>query len=97
MAVPVRLSESALSDLESIQAWYVEQGVPDVGGRIVGEILARIERLAQHPDLGRVVPEFGRTFLKELIQPPYRIVYRRDADAVRIVRIWRSERRFRLP
>ena len=96
MAVPVRLSESALSDLESIQAWYVEQGVPDVGGRIVGEILARIERLAQHPDLGRVVPEFGQTFLKELIQPPYRIVYRRDADAVRIVRIWRSERRFRL-
>lgn len=96
MAVPVRLSESALSDLESIQAWYVEQGVPDVGGRIVGEILARIERLAQHPDLGRVVPEFGRTFLKELIQPPYRIVYRRDADAVRIVRIWRSERCLRL-
>lgn len=97
MAVPVRLSESALSDLESIQAWYVEQGVPDVGRRPVGEILARIARLAKHPDLGRVVPEFGQAFLKELLQPPYRIVYRRDADAVRVVRIWRSERRLRLP
>lgn len=97
MAVPVRLSESALSDLESIQAWYVEQGVPDVGGRIVGEILARIERLAKHPELGRVVPEFGQAFLKELIQSPYRRVYRRDADAVRVVRIWRGERRLRLP
>lgn len=97
MAVPVRLSESALSDLESIRAWYVEQGVPDVGGRIVGEILARIERLAKHPELGRVVPEFGHAFLKELIQSPYRIVYRRDADAVRVVRIWRGERRLRLP
>ena len=97
MAVPVRLSESALSDLESIRAWYVEQGVPDVGGRIVGEILARIERLAKHPELGRVVPEFGQAFLKELIQSPYRRVYRRDADAVRVVRIWRGERRLRLP
>jgi toxin ParE1/3/4 len=27
-----------------------------------------------------------------LIHPPFRIVYRLDADRVRVVRIWRSER-----
>jgi len=55
------------------------------------------QSLADHPDLGRVVPEFGQTFLSELVHPPFRIVYRREPDAVRIVRVWRGERRLRLP
>ncbi len=58
--------------------------------------MERIEHLASHPDIGRVVPEFGQVSLRELIHPPFRIVYRRDPDAVRVVRVWRSERRLRL-
>ena len=48
------------------------------------------------PDVRHVVPEFGQTFLREIIYPPFRIVYRRDPNTVRIVRIWRSERQLRL-
>ena len=47
--------------------------------------------------MGRIVPEFGQTFLRELIRPPFRIVYRLDPERVRIVRVWRGERLFRLP
>ena len=84
----IRFAESALADLE----WYAGKGVPEVGERLVGEIVSDIEALADHPDLGRIVPEFDQPFLRELIRPPFRIVYRRDPKQVRVVRVWRSER-----
>jgi len=95
--VAIRFAESALTDLESIQAWYAEQGVPDVGERLIDEIVASIEALADHPDMGRIVPEFDQPFLRELIRPPFRIVYRRDLKHVRVVRVWRSERLLDVP
>ena len=90
--VAIRIAESALADLESIRTWYAEQDVPEVGVRLTGEIVASIAALADHPDMGRVVPEFNQPFLRELIRPPFRIVYRRDPKHVRVVRVWRSER-----
>ncbi|AGA35154.1 Death on curing protein, Doc toxin [Thioalkalivibrio nitratireducens DSM 14787] len=96
-AASIHLAESALDDLHGIIDWHVEQNVPDVGHRLVRDILEQIEVLADHPDAGRVVPEFGQPFLRELIRPPVRIVYRRDQESVRIVRVWRSERLLRLP
>ena len=85
-------AESALQDLETVLAWYEEQGVPLVGRRLIEDVFTRIEALVEHPQLGRVVPEFGQAFLRELIHPPFRIVYRLDPGQVRIVRVWRSER-----
>ena len=90
--VAIRIAESALADLESIRTWYAEQDVPEVGERLIGEIVASIEALVDHPDMGRIVPEFDQCFLRELIRPPFRIVYRRDPAHVRVVRVWRSER-----
>ena len=43
------------------------------------------------------VPEFDQPWLRELIFPPFRIVYRREATRARIVRVWRSERLLMLP
>jgi plasmid stabilization system protein ParE len=95
--VAIQFAESALADLESIRAWYAEQGVPEVGERLLGEIVTRIEALADHPDMGRTVPEFDQPFLRELIRPPFRIVYRREPKQVRVVRVWRSERLLDVP
>jgi len=94
--ITVAFAESALRDLEGIRAWYAEQGVPEVGDRLVAEIFQQLERLVDHPELGRVVPEFDQPFLRELIHPPFRIVYRRDPVRIRVVRVWRSERLLRL-
>ena len=91
-AVINRFAESAVADLQAIKRWYLEQDVPDVGDRFIAEIFEREESLRKHPDLGRVVPEFEQPFLRELIHPPFRIVYRREMKQVRIVRVWRSER-----
>lgn len=92
----ISFAESALVDLEQLRDWYAEQGVPQVGERLVGEILDRIETLRAHPGIGRVVPEFATEFLRELIHPPFRIVYRREGRRVRVVRVWRGERELKL-
>jgi plasmid stabilization system protein ParE len=91
-AVRVTFAASAVADLEEILAYHAEQEVPDVGERTVREIMRHIEGLRIHPDKGRVVPEFGMKHLRELIHPPFRIVYRRDPGAVRVVRVRRGER-----
>ncbi len=93
----VTLADSAVRDLEGIVAFYVEQGVPNVGADLVAEILDRIETLREYPDVGRIVPEFENARLRELIHAPFQIVYRRDPNAVRVVRIWRGERLLTLP
>lgn len=96
-ALQIIFSESAVTDLEEIREYYLEQQVPEVGDRFVREIIALIEELPSHPDRGRVVPEFNQSKLRELVHPPFRIVYRRDPQSLSIVRIWRSERLMRFP
>jgi len=93
----ISFAASAIKDLEDMQAWYLGEGVPGVGKRLIAEIVSKIERLGAHPLSGRVVPEFNVEHLREIIYPPFRIVYRHDKNKVRIVRIWRSERLLKLP
>ena len=93
----ITFAASAVEDLEAIRVWYGEQQVPEVGERLLREVVAQIERLADYPESGRVVPEFGLAQMREIIHPPFRIVYRLDDDRVRVVRVWRSERLLELP
>jgi plasmid stabilization system protein ParE len=93
----ITFAASAYDDLEAIRSWYKDQQVHDVGNRLLKEMLAQIERLADFPESGRIVPEFGIANLREIINSPFRIVYRFDGNSVRVVRIWRSERMLRLP
>lgn len=88
----LEFAQSARDDLRDILDWYESQEVPQVGTRMVVEIVARIRQLAVFPDSGKVVPELDTPWLRELEQPPFRIVYRRDEAVVTVVRVWRSER-----
>ena len=90
-------AESAIADLEEVIAWFTEQGIPETGRKLVEKVFVQIERLTLYPDSGRVVPEFAMKDLREIIHPPFRIVYRRDKGKAIIVRIWRSERLLKLP
>jgi len=93
----VTFAESAVLDLEDIRDYYQEQHVPEIGERFLREIVALVEELPTHPDRGRMVPEFNQPSLRELIHPPFRIVYRRGEQRIAIVRVWRSERSMKLP
>ena len=93
----VTFANSAVDDLEAMRAWFAEQQAPDVGERLLREVVSQVERLAEFPESGRVVPEFGLAQLREVVHPPFRIVYRLVADRVRVVRVWPSERLLRVP
>lgn len=88
----VTFALSALSDLENIKDYYTEQGVPQIGKQFVTEIVAHIQILSDHPDIGRIVPEFSKDYIRELIRPPFRVVYMREQSGIQIIRVWRSER-----
>ena len=93
----VTFAPSAVTDLQEIHSWYVDQQVPEVGERLVREIVESVLRLADFPESGRVVPEFGLAALREIIHPPFRVVYQLDHERVRVVRVWRSERLMTMP
>lgn len=95
--ITITFADSALGDLEGILAYYRDQQAPQAGERLVADVIKDIELLADQPDMGRIVPEFDLQNLRELIRPPFRIVYRREPGKARIVRIWRSERLMTLP
>jgi toxin ParE1/3/4 len=88
----ISLAQSAVEDLEGIRSWYIEQQAPEAGTRLIKEIISEIKSLSRFPERGRVVPEFNVQQLREIIYPPFRIVYRLDSIRIRIVRVWRSER-----
>ena len=93
----IRLAESAVRHLGELGRWYARQGVPKTRERTLRRILESIGLLAEQPDMGRVVPEFGQRSLRELVRPPFRIVYRREPEGVSVVRVWRSERVLEVP
>lgn len=93
----LRIAKSAVADLQAIQAYYKEQGVPHIGNEFVAAILQHIEILQRHPDAGRVVAEFNQENIRELIHAPFRLVYLRQTEEIVLIRVWRSERLLALP
>lgn len=95
--LPIEFSPSALNDLHELLDYYKVQGVEATGRRIAGALMDAVKSLPDHPQMGRIVPEFATPSLRELIRPPYRIVYRHHLENISIIRIWRSERLLNLP
>jgi toxin ParE1/3/4 len=93
----IQFSPSAFDDLDGIKAHYKEEGVPQVGKKILAAIIEHIQTLCDFPDIGRSVPEYNEVQIRELIHPPFRIVYLREPKAVVIIRVLRSERLLVLP
>lgn len=92
----ISFSNSAVSDLDGIKQYYLEQGVPDIGLNFIADIIKNIESLSSQPKMGRLVPEFNDSSIRELIRPPFRIVYLCGVNNINIIRVWRSERLLKL-
>ncbi len=92
----VKITHSALGDLESIREYYKSQGVPHNAERFIAEIFEHLKLLTSNPDIGRIVPEFDSENIRELIHSPFRVVYSKDGSTLHVIRVWCSERLLRL-
>lgn len=93
MAYKLIWSPVAKFDLKDIAAFIAEDRVA-AAERFVSSIFQTVERLADFPESGRIVPEFGDPAIREVIRKPLRIVYRvgTGTRVVEIVRVWHSAR-----
>jgi plasmid stabilization system protein ParE len=57
---------------------------------VVGRLYNAAGQLAHFPDSDRVVSEHARPEIRELVRPPYRIVYRRRPELIEILLVFRS-------
>jgi len=86
----IRWTQTALSDLESLHA-YISRDNPTAADAEVEKILAGIEALSQHPEMGRGGRVPGT---RELVAPPFVIAYRVRRTAVDILAIIHGARRW---
>jgi len=86
-------SPSARLDLRDIAAFISEDSLL-AAERFIGSLFGVVERLADFPDSGRIVPELDDPAIREVIRRPCRIVYRVDRrkQTVEIVRVWHAAR-----
>jgi toxin ParE1/3/4 len=57
---------------------------------VVERIVAAVDILERLPLAGRRVPEHSRADVRELVRPPYRIVYRVRDEQIDIMTVFRS-------
>ena len=75
MGWKVIIAPSARADLEIIVRFIARRN-PDAATRVGYELIMRAEGLATFPEMGRVVPKFKPSDLREVVCPSYRIIYR---------------------
>jgi plasmid stabilization system protein ParE len=80
-------SDDAVMALADLEAELARRYTPEKAAQIVDALVHRVDRLRDHPQLGRVVPEYGRWQLRELVDRWNRALYRLRSDAVEIVTI----------
>lgn len=86
MSLELRWTEQATQQLEAI-AEYISVSSPVYAEQVVERIVARLQQVLEYPESGRRVPEAPGVEIRELVEPPYRVLYRVRYDTVEIVAI----------
>lgn len=81
----------ALDDLEAI-CLFIARDAPPVAAVFADRALRATDRLAQHPRLGRIVPELEIETIREIILANYRIIYRIREEEVQVVTVHHGAR-----
>ena len=86
----IRWAARTLEHLEQIHD-YISVDSPDAADRTIEKILESAERLTSHPKLGRPGRSPGR---RELIHPPFIIVYSEVEDVINIEAVFHGNRKY---
>ena len=93
MGYQVALSPTARRDLRDIVR-YISLDSPERAVTFGQFLVSSTKRLADFPEMGRVVPEFDNPSIREIIVRSYRVIYRLDHDDCRVdvARLWHGAR-----
>jgi len=89
--VNVYWTDEARNHLDKIHD-YIAQDSPEYALRVVDRLTRRSEQIATFPRSGRTVPEVDDSDLREIIEGPFRIVYRVLERQIDIVAVLHSSR-----
>ena len=87
----LRWTQRARRDLLAIGR-YIARDDPVAARRWVDRLRARARAAARRPLAGRVVPEFERTDLREVLLGNYRVVYRVRPKEVHVLTVFEGHR-----
>jgi plasmid stabilization system protein ParE len=87
----IEWSPRSVADLASIRA-FIAADSARYADLTIHRLIRAADQLSSFPRMGRIVPEVGEPDLRELIVPPFRIVYRVRPSLVEVVLVFRSSR-----
>ena len=82
-------ARACLADIES----HIANDSPSAAKEMVTRILARPRQLETTPLSGRQVPDYRQADLRELLERPYRIIYRVTAEQVEVLSVMHYRKR----
>ena len=85
----VHWTNRALDHLLAIHE-YVAQNSEIYANRLVDRLTRRSEQLGLFPQSGRMVPEYKRADIREVIERPYRIIYRVKEEQIDVLSVVHS-------
>lgn len=71
----LRWTPHSIADLHAIYD-YIAEDSSDKALSMIDRLTSREDQIIAHPHSGRMVPEVEREDIRELIEAPYRIIYR---------------------
>ena len=90
----LRWTTQAVEDVEAIQKFIANDSAV-YADLVVARLVEAVERLELFPRSGRIVPELADPQLREIIESPYRIVYRVLDERVEVLTVFRASRLLR--
>ncbi len=91
MALRLVWSPEAIEDIESIAA-YIERDSPWYAKAVASRIIATAEKIADFPELGRMVPEIGNPTIRERLVYNYRLIYRLETARILMIAVIHGSR-----
>jgi toxin ParE1/3/4 len=84
--VRVHWTNTAIGHLLAIYE-HIAQDAPLYAQRMIDRLTKRSEQIAAFPQSGRMVPEYQAPDIREVIERPYRIIYRIKQEQVDILAV----------
>lgn len=79
-------TDTALGHLTDIYE-YISRDSPQYARRMVDRITSRSKQIGLFPESAPIVPEYERSNIREVIEGPYRLIYRTETDRVVVLAV----------